>query len=71
MPKRNMASLAENAKTKIPYEYDIGLDELTILMGKILSGDANKAFEAVSTAFQYGFVLGHRATRKGKIRVKL
>lgn len=66
--KRDMiktAALAEDKKTA----YDLSAWELNELAKMITDSDG--LFTALVTAFNYGFVLGHRATRNGAIKERL
>ena len=65
---RNMEKLSESARKVIPAEYDINSEELTRLRNMIYSGDKDKVFDAVCIAFNFGFVMGNRATRRGKVK---
>ena len=65
---RNMEKLSEEARKAIPAEYDINSVELSRLRDMIYSGDKDKVFEAVCMAFNFGFVMGNRATRRGKVK---
>lgn len=68
MATRNMEALTEAAAHAIPGDYDICAEEITRLMAKALQGGANGAFDAITTAFVYGFICGNRATRRGKAK---
>jgi len=66
--KRDMvktAALAEDKKTA----YDLSAAELNELAKMITDYDG--LYTALVTAFNYGFVLGHRATRNGSIKGRL
>ena len=56
MAKRNMIETAR--KAIIPERYDMSARECVDLVEMARTGDT---FEAISTAFKYGFVLGQRA----------
>lgn len=62
--KRDMHKTVAGIKGKIPRAYDIDAGEVFELTEKALRGDANAAFEAIVTAFDYGFVLGQRSAKK-------
>lgn len=49
------------AATEIPYRYDMNLAECRTLADKAREG---KLYEAISTAFTYGFALGQRSAKK-------
>ena len=53
-------------KADIPARYGMMLGELNYLHDLI--EQENSAFNALSLAFDYGFVKGHRATRRGKVK---
>lgn len=59
------AALAENKKDA----YDMSAYELNEL--KKMITDYDGLYTALVTAFNYGFVLGHRATRSGSVKGKL
>lgn len=66
---RNMEKTVEKIKGKfnnksISDRYDMTLDEMLRLMDMVHEG---KAPEAICMAFDYGFILGHRATATGKV----
>ena len=66
--KRNMMEVVSKVigQNVIPVGYDLDLDEISALMRMaIMEG---KASEAIEIAFDYGFVLGSRAARSGRIR---
>lgn len=70
---RNMEKTAMKVKGQFNYKtgldkYDMQGDEMIQLIQKAEEG---QAFDAISMAFCYGFVLGHRATAAGKIKEKL
>ena len=68
---RNMEKTAEKADHNIPDYYDLYGTELTTLFRKARSGNADETYEALVTAFKYGFVLGHRATLACKVKKRL
>lgn len=61
MAKRNMEQTAKKTVGKIPTAYDISFDELYRLMI-----DENR-YNAITTAFSYGFALGTRAKDKERV----
>ena len=69
--KRDMKTTAEKAMHNVPDFYDINSEELRELLKKTRTVDPNDAFDAIVTAFHYGFVLGHRATAAGKVKHRL
>lgn len=63
--KRDMYKTVAEIKGKIPHCYCMSLDECLSLTKKAVNGgDANAAFEAIVTAFDYGFALGQRSAKK-------
>lgn len=67
--KRDMMKTVETIKGKdlIPTAYDLDSNEMKTIYEMFQSGDP---FDAISTAFDYGFVLGARAQKAGKFQVK-
>ena len=65
MASRNMEQIAERTIGRIPTEYDMTYDEMLRLYKAFMGGHE---FTALSTAFEFGFVMGHRATKAGKFR---
>ncbi len=61
MAKRNMEQTAKKTVGKIPTAYDISVDELYRL---IIDKDR---YNAIVTAFRYGFALGTRARDKKRV----
>jgi len=49
----------------IPYSYDMSMEDMTELMEMALDG---RAFEALSLAFSFGYVMGNRATINRKLK---
>ena len=64
---RNMVATANKAKGSIPTPYDITYSELQELFVMLGKGDI---FDAFTTAFDYGFMLGARAQKAGKFQAK-
>lgn len=62
--KRDMHKTVAEIKGKIPQAYNMGASEVFELGEKALRGDANAAFEAIVTAFDYGFALGLRCAKR-------
>ena len=56
--KRNMWKIAEG--TKIPTSCDITYGEIVQLKERYESGERNAKFEALLTAFKYGFACAQR-----------
>jgi len=71
MAKRNMIETASkvNFHNLNLEPYDLNVSEMLELKEMVTEYD--KLFTAISTAFKYGFVLGHRATRNGRIKKAL
>lgn len=69
--KRDMMKTVESIKGKnlIPDHYDITLHELKTLH-EMAQADLDGELDALSTAFNYGFILGARAQKAGKFHVK-
>ena len=68
---RDMRKTAEKAEHNIPDYYDLYGTEIAELMKQARCFSAHETFEAIITAFNYGFVLGHRATLAGKVKKRL
>ena len=68
--KRNMWKIAEG--TKIPTAYDITYGEIVQLKERYESGERNAKFEALLTAFKYGFACAQRmeVNKRKRGRVK-
>lgn len=56
--KRNMWKIAK--ETKIPMAYDLTYGEVLQIKEKYESGETNARFDAILTAFKYGFALAQR-----------
>lgn len=67
MAARDMRTTAARAEGRIPKEYHLKLDEITALVKRARALDQEESLQAIITAFQYGFVMGSRATAAGKI----
>lgn len=50
----------------IPSQYDLDVEEMTTLLR--IGLDQHKLVDVIEIAFDYGFVLGSRAARSGRIR---
>lgn len=59
--KRDMYKTVAGIKGKIPHACAMSFGECADLTKKAAEG---KAFEAIATAFDYGFVLGQRCAKK-------
>ena len=71
MATRSMEKLAEAAEHNKPTDYDINSSEILRLMKMARDYDPNETFNCVVMAFNFGFVMGHRATVKGKVKKRL
>ena len=69
--QRNMMKTVETIKGKnlVPTAYDMTVQEINALHEMIHSG-LDGEWDAIVTAFDYGFVLGARAQKVGKFKVK-
>jgi len=67
MATRNMEQIADTVGRIIPKDYDIDSSEILRLMKMARDYDPNEAYNCIVTAFYYGFAMGHRATRAGKV----
>lgn len=56
--KRNMWKVAK--ETRIPMAYDLTYSEVIQIKEKYESGETNARFDAIITAFRYGFALAQR-----------
>lgn len=66
MARRIMEKTAEKVDLDaIPSAYQMDVEELKRLYVMIKNG---KVFEAFLMAFDYGFVMGNRATRRGRVK---
>ena len=67
MANRNMEQIVKRVYQNdcIPNEYQLTITEMEQLHSILVTG---KVFEALAMAFDYGFALGCRATRKGKTK---
>ena len=68
---RDFRKTAEKAHHKIPDYYDLYSTEIIDLMKQARDRDPEETYEAILTAFRYGFVLGHRATTAGRVTKRL
>ena len=67
--KRNMMKTVEKVKGNIPTMYDIDSSEINELCKILKAGSSDAIFNALSIAFEYGFILGARAHKSGKFHV--
>jgi len=67
MARRNMEQIAQRAKHHIPANYDVVIGELERIYNRVQQG-GNEAFEALCMLFNFGFAMGCRATRNGKVK---
>ncbi len=65
-----MDKMLEEARTIKPKEYDITVGELNKIYEIIRKKSNDYLFDAILTAFNYGFILGHKATVAGKVMNK-
>ena len=65
---RNMEKVVSETRGKIPRGYNLSCDECIRLVKMAVEGggDSNGAFEAICTAFNYGFALGKRCEKRQK-----
>ncbi|MBQ6232113.1 MAG: hypothetical protein IJJ80_01235 [Clostridia bacterium] len=69
--KSSIKKLAAEANKKMPITYDLSVNELKELLDEFFrTRNPNMVYEAVVTAYQAGFVRGHRATVRGRIGKK-
>ena len=68
--KRDMISTAAKAKNTIPEHYDITVGELQELYSILKDDTRDGEWDALTTAFDYGFILGARAQKAGKFQAK-
>lgn len=64
---RDLHETAARAREAIPINYDLRLDEVMTLVRQA-RGTPDDTIEAIMEAFRYGFVLGCRATARGKVK---
>ena len=70
MAKRNMEQIADRAKPHIPIAYDVLVGELKRVQAETRKG-GNEEFEALCMLFNFGFAMGCRATRAGKVTKRI
>ena len=60
----------ENGKraSVIPSEYDIGATDFSDLLEMTFSGDRDQQWRALVMSFEFGFVMGNRATISRNIK---
>lgn len=64
---RNMEKVVSETRGKIPRGYNLSCDEcIRLVKMAVGGGDSNGAFEAICTAFNYGFALGKRCEKRQK-----
>ena len=68
--KRNMIQTADLVKGHIPDRYDLTAEDLQKLHEILHSGSRDSEFDALATAFRYGYVLGARAEKAGKNEIQ-
>ena len=69
--KRNMVQTADKVKHHIPERYDLTIEELQELRTIMHGGSCECEFDALITAFRYGYVLGVRAEKAGKNEIRV
>ena len=62
MAKRDLEKTAARVMYRVPSGYDLTHADLTQLHDMA----EHNFFEAICTAFNFGYVMGHRATEAGK-----
>lgn len=67
MATRNMEQIAQRADEHIPINYTLTLEELYKVHDLIHSGYDGE-WKAITMLFNFGFVMGCRATRNGKVK---
>ena len=67
---RDMMKTVEKNKSTIPYNYELTYGELRDLYSILMDEGRDGRWDALTTAFDYGFVLGARAQKAGKFHVK-
>ncbi len=69
--QRDMVAIASNARDKIPREYGITVEEVQALHEMRIEHGADGELDAYTTAFRYGFALGVRAAKRGRVNDKV
>lgn len=67
---RNMMNTVDKVKDNIPANYDITIPELQELYEILQDPNRDGKWDALTTAFHYGFALGARAQKAGKFQAK-
>lgn len=70
MASRNMEQIAQRAEKRIPVAFDVTTAEFNKLHAMIRSG-LDGEWEAFKMLFAFGFAMGCRATRAGKVTGRL
>ena len=70
MATRNMEQIAQRASEYIPYLYQLTLEELQKAHELIHSGYDGE-WKAITMLFNFGFAIGCRATRNGRVTKRL
>lgn len=68
--QRDMWKIAKSMEKKIPGAYDLRYKECIQLNEKWSSGEPNARFDAILTAFRYGFALALRMEANRRKRVQ-
>lgn len=68
---RNMKKTVEKVKGYIPDAYDLTVEEFQELREIFHDSSRDGEWDALCTAFRYGFALGARAERTGKYEIRV
>lgn len=67
---RNMIKTVDKVKGSIPDVYDLTIVDLQELHEILHDSSRDREWDALCTAFRYGFALGARAERSGKYEIR-
>lgn len=59
---------AEKASHAIPMQYQLTASDFYVLYDMVKSDQFHDPFYAICRTFEYGFVMGNRATRRGRVK---
>ena len=59
---------AEKASHAIPMQYQLTTSDFYVLYDMVKSDQFHDPFYAICRTFEYGFVMGNRATRRGRVK---
>lgn len=59
---------AEKASHAIPMQYQLTTSDFDVLYDMVKSDQFHDPFYAICRTFEYGFVMGNRATRRGRVK---